>query len=51
LVDDHVIVDDPPDVIDVGLAERVKVGAGVTAPTVTVADELLDPPVPVHVTV
>ena len=29
LVDDHVIVDEPPDATDVGEAEMVTVGAGV----------------------
>ena len=53
-VDDQVIVADCPDVMDEGLADKVTVGAaGVgggdpTAPTVTVAEELPEPPAPVH---
>jgi hypothetical protein len=45
-------VDEPPEVIEVGLAAMVTVGAGlVTALTVTVAVEVTVPPAPVAVAV
>jgi hypothetical protein len=48
LVDDHVSIEEPPELTDVGFAEIVAVGAGF-AVTVTVADWVLDvPPAPVH---
>jgi hypothetical protein len=51
LVDDQVSVDAPPLATVVGDAPIVTVGAGVTAVTVTVADWLPLPPVPVQVSV
>ncbi len=45
LVDDHVSVEDPPLATDVGFAASDTVGAGAT---VTVADALAVPPVPVQ---
>lgn len=46
----HVRVEDPPEVIEVGDAERETVGAGVAAFTDIVADPVALPPAPVHVT-
>jgi len=43
-------VEAPPTATDVGLADRERVGAGALA-TVTVADRLALPPVPVQVSV
>jgi hypothetical protein len=52
LVAATVNVEEPPEVIDVGLAAIVIVGAGlVTALTVTVAVEVTVPPAPVAVAV
>jgi hypothetical protein len=52
LVADTVNVEEPPEVIDVGLAAIVTVGAGfVAALTVTVAVEVIVPPAPVAVAV
>jgi hypothetical protein len=51
LVEDQLSVADCPEVIDVGDAERVAVGAGVPATTVTVTEEGAEvPPGPEHVT-
>jgi len=50
LVELHVRVAELPDVIDVGEAESVAVGAD-TVPTVTVTVLVIDPPVPIHVAV
>ena len=47
-VEDQVRVEEPPEVIEVGLAVRDTVGAA--ALTVTVAEALALPPAPVHVT-
>jgi len=47
----QVRLEDCPLVIEVGVAARVKVGAGVAAVTVTLADLFTDPPVPVQVRV
>jgi len=44
----QVRIEDCPLVIEVGVAARVKVGAGVAAVTVTLADLFTDPPVPVQ---
>lgn len=48
---DHVNVDDCPEVMLVGLAVIVTVGAPVVVPTVTVAVAVADPPAPVAVMV
>ena len=45
---DHVIVEEPPDAIELGEVEIEIVGA---AAIVTVVDWLAEPPVPVHVSV
>ena len=49
LVLDQVSIEEPPEAIEVGLAERVAVGAGSTV-TVALAGALV-PPVPVQVSV
>ena len=50
-VEDQVSVDDPPLVTEAGDALMVTVGGGGAAVTVTVADWLALPPVPVQVSV
>jgi hypothetical protein len=51
-VDDHESVDGLPEVITVGVADNESVGAGfVTDDTLTVADCVAVPPVPVHASV
>ena len=51
LVETQESVDDWPEVIEVGLAERVAVGTGIGAFIVTVVEALADPPAPVQLTV
>ncbi len=47
-VEDHVSVALDPEVIDVGFAAKVTVGATGAGVTLTVADREAAPPVPVH---